>query len=255
MSVVGLLVSILGEVLGHIDFGGDPVHDYKRYYSTVKIGVPEVDDEDDFTFNAHNDSRVRQLNLQKKAVATAKCAEIKNRLDAYESKFYEDASKKFDEKYNKAVENEYAQKNKEIETQYEEIMKQLQEEYNKGYAENQEKFYKAEDTKIEQEKAKKADFDAAVVKNVENRMAIEKSRKQPKGCSSTQQSEAKIRHEAYQEEQRKREEREEAKAKDEPVKEGGNKKQSRAEIVKKIMKEKGLKMIEASKYVKQHKLY
>ena len=29
----------------------------------------------------------------------------------------------------------------------------------------------------------------------------------------------------------------------------------RAEIVKKVMKEKGLSMIEASKYVKQHKLY
>jgi len=47
--------------------------------------------------------------------------------------------------------------------------------------------------------------------------------------------------------------------------EGGSKKQSgggtgggrakRAEIVKKVMKEKGLKMIEASKYVKQHGLY
>jgi hypothetical protein len=30
---------------------------------------------------------------------------------------------------------------------------------------------------------------------------------------------------------------------------------ARAEIVKKVMREKGLKMIEASKYVKQHNLY
>jgi hypothetical protein len=29
----------------------------------------------------------------------------------------------------------------------------------------------------------------------------------------------------------------------------------RAEIVKKVMREKGLKMIEASKYVKEHNLY
>jgi hypothetical protein len=31
--------------------------------------------------------------------------------------------------------------------------------------------------------------------------------------------------------------------------------QKRNEIVKRIMKEKGMKMIEASKYVKEHKLY
>ena len=36
---------------------------------------------------------------------------------------------------------------------------------------------------------------------------------------------------------------------------GGDGRKKRAEIVKKIMKEKGLKMIEASKYVKEHKLY
>jgi hypothetical protein len=36
---------------------------------------------------------------------------------------------------------------------------------------------------------------------------------------------------------------------------GGNKKNARAEVVKKIMKEKGLKLIEASKYVKEHNLY
>lgn len=30
---------------------------------------------------------------------------------------------------------------------------------------------------------------------------------------------------------------------------------SRAELVKKIMKEKGLKMVEASKYIKQNNLY
>ena len=33
------------------------------------------------------------------------------------------------------------------------------------------------------------------------------------------------------------------------------KKNKRAEIVKKVMREKGMKMIEASKYVKQHGLY
>jgi hypothetical protein len=36
---------------------------------------------------------------------------------------------------------------------------------------------------------------------------------------------------------------------------GAKKPNKRAEIVKKIMKEKGMKMIEASKYVKEHKLY
>jgi hypothetical protein len=36
---------------------------------------------------------------------------------------------------------------------------------------------------------------------------------------------------------------------------GGKKPNKRAEVVKKIMKEKGLKMIEASKYVKEHNLY
>jgi hypothetical protein len=36
---------------------------------------------------------------------------------------------------------------------------------------------------------------------------------------------------------------------------GGDGRKKRAEIVKRIMKEKGLKMIEASKYVKEHKLY
>jgi len=36
---------------------------------------------------------------------------------------------------------------------------------------------------------------------------------------------------------------------------GGNKKNKRAEVVRNIMKEKGLSMIEASKYVKQHNLY
>ncbi len=36
---------------------------------------------------------------------------------------------------------------------------------------------------------------------------------------------------------------------------GGKKKNQRAEIVKKIMKDKGMKMIEASKYVKEHNLY
>jgi hypothetical protein len=36
---------------------------------------------------------------------------------------------------------------------------------------------------------------------------------------------------------------------------GGDGRKKRAEIVKKVMKEKGLKMIEASKYVKQHNLY
>lgn len=35
----------------------------------------------------------------------------------------------------------------------------------------------------------------------------------------------------------------------------GDGRKKRAEIVKKVMKEKGLKMIEASKYVKEHKLY
>jgi hypothetical protein len=35
----------------------------------------------------------------------------------------------------------------------------------------------------------------------------------------------------------------------------GKKINKRAEVVKKIMKEKGLKMIEASKYVKENNLY
>jgi hypothetical protein len=256
MSVVGLLINILGEVLGNIDFSGDPIHDWRRTYCSVNVGVPEVDDEDDFSHNCDNSKKVRELNLSKKAVAKAKCDEIRNRLEAIESKFYEDVSKKFDEKNKNVLENEYDQKNKELEAQYEQILGQLEEEYNKGFAENEDKFFKAEDTKIEKEKSKKAEFDAAVVKNVENRMAIEKSRKQPKGCTSSQQSEAKIRHEAYQEEQRKREKKEEDIAKDEePVEKTGGNKKTRADIVKRIMKEKGLKMIEASKYVKQYKLY
>jgi hypothetical protein len=37
--------------------------------------------------------------------------------------------------------------------------------------------------------------------------------------------------------------------------EGGDGRKKRAEIVKRVMKEKGLKMIEASKYVKEHHLY
>jgi hypothetical protein len=36
---------------------------------------------------------------------------------------------------------------------------------------------------------------------------------------------------------------------------GGDGRKKRAEIVKKVMAEKGMKMIEASKYVKQHGLY
>jgi hypothetical protein len=36
---------------------------------------------------------------------------------------------------------------------------------------------------------------------------------------------------------------------------GGKGKNARAEIVKKVMKEKGLKLIEASKYVKENNLY
>ena len=36
---------------------------------------------------------------------------------------------------------------------------------------------------------------------------------------------------------------------------GADGRKKRADIVKKIMKEKGMKMIEASKYVKEHKLY
>ena len=40
-----------------------------------------------------------------------------------------------------------------------------------------------------------------------------------------------------------------------PVEGSGKKPNKRAEIVKKIMKEKGLKMIDASKYVKEHNLY
>jgi hypothetical protein len=35
----------------------------------------------------------------------------------------------------------------------------------------------------------------------------------------------------------------------------GSGRSRRAEVVKKVMREKGLKMIEASKYVKQHGLY
>ena len=35
----------------------------------------------------------------------------------------------------------------------------------------------------------------------------------------------------------------------------GDGRKKRAEIVKKVMKEKGMKMIEASKYVKEHNLY
>jgi coproporphyrinogen III oxidase-like Fe-S oxidoreductase len=36
---------------------------------------------------------------------------------------------------------------------------------------------------------------------------------------------------------------------------GGDGRKKRAEIVKKVMAEKGMKMIEASKYVKEHNLY
>jgi hypothetical protein len=36
---------------------------------------------------------------------------------------------------------------------------------------------------------------------------------------------------------------------------GGDNRKRRAEIVKRVMKEKGLPLIQASKYVKEHKLY
>ena len=256
MSFVGLLVNLIGEVAGNIDFSGDPLGSYKRDYATLKLGVPDVD-EQDWQYNYMNWNKAVDLNRDKKAVAIQRANEIRTRLEAAETKYYEDVAKKFEDNQTKALEAEYEKKNKELEEQYEQIMKELEEEYQKGYAENQDKFYGAEDTKIQKQKDNKKAFDDAILKNVENRMKFEASKKKVPGCNTTEQSEAKIRHDAFLEEKAKKEKAEEAEARGEtPENSGGGKKQNkRAVIVKEIMVKKGLSMIEASKYVKQHNLY
>ena len=80
-------------------------------------------------------------------------------------------------------------------------------------------------------------------------MKFEASKKQVPGCNVSEQSEAKIRHEAFLEEKKKKDEAENY------VEGSGKKINKRAIVVKEIMAKKGLSMIEASKYVKQHNLY
>jgi len=154
--------------------------------------------------------------------------------------------------------------------------------------EEQSRFEEQDKKDKEDEIKQKAEFDAAVIKNAEARMQKSASEEQAtkglknyKNCGASVNSAEKNRHDAFLEEKKKRDEIEEAKAKDEEnkalyevdaedraksgtqaegafanaEKEGWGKKEKRTEVVKKIMKKKGLSMIEASKYVKSHNLY
>ena len=218
---------------------------------------------------------IRNLNAQIIPKADALEKESDDRINKMYDKVDEEVlrlKEKIDEKFARLYD--------EVNEQYTDYLDKLEQEYKKGYDEEKDKLFNIENTKIEKEKAKKKEFDDAVLKNIENRKGFKE------GCNNSTQSEARMKHEAYEEERKKREEKEIAEAKgEEPKKEeepkkaegeepkkaehttqaegafgnaeveGWGKKEKRSEVVKKIMKKKGLSMIEASKYVKSHNLY
>lgn len=110
---------------------------------------------------------------------------------------------------------------------------------------------------------KKEKFNRDVIANADYRLrqmandAKNVSRLGATNCASNVKSREQIEHEAYEEEKKKAEKAEEDEAKnitpDNPN--GSGRKMKRTDVVKNIMKKKGLSMIEASKYVKSHNLY
>jgi hypothetical protein len=168
-------------------------------------------------------------------------------------------------KYEEVQDREYQKLYKEREDEEEETKKQLDE---------QDKKY---EQKIEDANKKKEDFDKAVIANAEKRLQTQDRDAQAvsgiKTCKSNTKTRDQIEHEAYQEEKQRAKDAEEAEAKNLPPdtsrlpnrratlerKKMGlgepKKINKRAEVVKEIMVKKGLSMIEASKYVKQHNLY
>jgi len=167
-----------------------------------------------------------------------------------------DADKKYEEEEaadNKKFEDDQAAREKFLEDEQNRLDKKQEDDIKD--LENKQTTY------VETEKKRKEDFDKAVVKNVETRMANkdrdEAATKGMTNCGATVQSAEKMKHDAIQEEKAKREKEEQDKAKnvtpDNPN--GSGRKNKRNDIVKAIMKKKGLSMIEASKYVKSHNLY
>jgi hypothetical protein len=110
---------------------------------------------------------------------------------------------------------------------------------------------------------KKEKFNRDVIANADYRLkqmandAKNVNRLGATNCASNVKSREQIEHEAYEEEKKKAEKAEEDEAKnitpDNPN--GSGRKMKRTDVVKNIMKKKGLSMIEASKYVKSHNLY
>jgi len=168
-------------------------------------------------------------------------------------------------KYEEVQDREYQKLYKEREDEEEETKKQLDEQD------------KTHEQKIEDANKKKEDFDKAVIANAEKRLQTQDRDAQAvsgiKTCKSNTKTRDQIEHEAYQEEKQRAKDAEEAEAKNLPPdtsrlpnrratlerKKMGlgepKKINKRAEVVKEIMVKKGLSMIEASKYVKQHNLY
>ena len=249
---LSLLLNLVGEVLGQSPWSvakqrqgkcdGSPLDEYQNYTLLGNTTMP-----------------VNKRNIAYRYVqpfVNRKVAEVTPRLNKLESdsneritKMYDDERKKFEDANQRKIDKEYEEKYKKLEEQYNEYLKKLEEEYEKTKGEQQDRFTKNEDSKIEREKAKKQAFDDAVIKNVENRSKFEASKKKVPGCEITEQSEAKIRHDAFLEEKNRQEDAENY------VEGSGKKRNKRADVVKEIMVKKGLSMIEASKYVKQHNLY
>jgi hypothetical protein len=151
----------------------------------------------------------------------------------------------------------------ELDAYLDELQDELEEELDRLEEENDEKIDRIEDetrakiSEIEDEAERKREEDKAALIAKKNQELAEQNSfvvipQTPKTVSMTTAKQEETAHHTVQV----------AKAKEElavegnvPVEGKGKKINKRAEIVKKIMKKKGLNMIEASKYVKSHNLY
>ena len=151
----------------------------------------------------------------------------------------------------------------ELDAYLDELQDELEEELDRLEEENDTKIDRIEDetkakiSEIEKEAERKREEDKAVLIAKKNQELAQQNSfitipQTPKTVSMTIAKQDQTRHDATQVAKAKEELRDEGNV---PVEGKGKKINKRAEIVKKIMKKKGLNMIEASKYVKSHNLY
>jgi len=192
---------------------------------------------------------------------------IINRVIAlYKVAMIEDADERLDQQedilddefdnYKDAIEDE-------LDAYLDELQDELEEELDRLEEENDTKIDRIEDetkakiSEIEKEAERKREEDKAVLIAKKNQELAQQNSfitipQTPKTVSMTIAKQDQTRHDATQVAKAKEELRDEGNV---PVEGKGKKINKRAEIVKKIMKKKGLNMIEASKYVKSHNLY